>query len=414
MDSLLQFWNSEYPPSEEGRGNRQRLSNREDVIVVDGGGDNSNNEYNNNAAGSGNQNFFKVGEPSPNYRLGESFYTSHNYFRKESNNPSEAECLVCAEKQKEKQTAKRKRVMIKTPKNSPKGMLNHLFAVHRELKEKILKQKDAHEEKKKLHQKEREENEKKKGDSMKQQKLDSHGGSLAVEPRHDPQMQKRFDKAVVQFAAKTGVSFQALSKGNIDILIKPFFSKSTPKIKGRHKQTISRHSSKEALNIQRDIYSIVLSSKQDCLSYGITSDMLRDKALDSISLTLHFITNDGELVRLVPFCQYFGKRKHTGINIKISLADMLKALGLEDEKYDKTVVLDNAKNNKCAIRLSPTLVGAWCGIHSLQSAVKVSVYVLLSSFHNLVLLQLYKSIKNYVDNMPSNKQRPMASIGLVP
>ena len=196
---------------------------------MDGGGDNSNNEYNNNAAGSGNQNFFKVGEPSPNYRLGESFYTSHNYFRKESNNPNEAECLVCAEKQKEKQTAKRKRVMIKTPKNSPKGMLNHLFAVHRELKEIILKQKYAHEEKKKLHQKEREENEKKKGESMKQPKLDSHGGSLAVEPRHDPQMQKRFDKAVVQFAAKTGVSFQALSKGNIDILIKPFFSKSTPK-----------------------------------------------------------------------------------------------------------------------------------------------------------------------------------------
>ena len=102
----------------------------------------------------------------------------------------------------------------------------------------------------------------------------------------------------------------------------------------------------------RDIYSIVLSAKEDCFSHSFTSDMWRDRALDSfISLTQHFITNDGELIKLVPFCEYFGKRKHTGLNIKISLADMLKALGLEDEKYDKNVVLDNARNNKCAIRL---------------------------------------------------------------
>ena len=90
--------------------------------------------------------------------------------------------------------------------------------------------------------------------------------------------------------------------------------------------------------------------------------MWRDLALDSfISLTQHFITNDGDLIKLVPFCEYFGKRKHTGLNIKISLADMLKALGLEDEKYDKNVVLDNARNNKCAIRLSPGLKGHCCG-----------------------------------------------------
>ena len=99
--------------------------------------------------------------------------------------------------------------------------------------------------------------------------------------------------------------------------------------------------------------------------------MWRDLALDSfISLTQHFITNDGDLIKLVPFCEYFGKRKHTGLNIKISLADMLKALGLEDEKYDKNVVLDNARNNKCAIRLSPGLNGHWCAIHTLQLAIK--------------------------------------------
>ena len=351
--------------AEEGGDGSQGVD--QDVIAVD--------EPNNNMAGSSNLNNIRIGEPSPNYRIGESFYTSHNYFRKDPDSPYEAECLVCADQQKKMNLSKRKRVMIQTPQFSPKGMQSHLFAVHKELKMQILKQKEPMT---------------RRGDSMKQQKLVASGEkkTLSVEPRHDPQMQKRFDKAVVQFAAKTGVSFQALSKGNIEILIKPFFPKSTPKIQGRHKSTISRHTSKEVNNYfrsssvifiilfqadetRRDIYSIVLSAKEDCFSHSFTSDMWRDHSLDSfISLTQHFITNDGDLIKLVPFCEYFGKRKHTGLNIKISLADMVKALGLEDKKYDKNVVLDNAGNNKCAIRLSPGLNGHWCAIHTLQLAIK--------------------------------------------
>lgn len=394
--------NSVDVPAEGGGDGSQDFDPLYDDIVVE--------EPNNNVASSSNQNNIRVGEPSPNYRLGESFYTSHNYFRKDPNSPYEAECLVCAEKQKEMNLSKRKRVMIQTPQFSPKGMQSHLFAVHKELKVQILKQKEAHDEKKKQNQKEKEEQHLARGDSMKQQKLVASGEkkTLAVEPRHDPQMQKRFDKAVVQFAAKTGVSFQALSKGNIEILIKPFFPKSTPKIQGRHKSTISRHTSKEVNNYfrsfnvilrilfqaedtRRDIYSIVLSAKEDCFSHSFTSDMWSDRALDSfISLTQHFITNDGDLIKLVPFCEYFGKRKHTGLNIKISLADMLRALGLEDEKYDKNVVLDNAKNNKCAIRLSPSLKGYWCAIHTLQLAIKDTMK---STVQNVPVITVNKKCK---------------------
>ena len=105
------------PPGAEG-GDGQP----DDVIVVE--------ESNNNRGGDKDQErSFKVGEPSPNYRLGESFYTSHNYFQREPNNQQEAECLVCAEKQKGMNQAKRKRVMIATPCNSPKGMQNHLFSI---------------------------------------------------------------------------------------------------------------------------------------------------------------------------------------------------------------------------------------------------------------------------------------------
>ena len=238
--------NSVDVPAEGGGDGSQDFDPLYDDIVVE--------EPNNNVASSSNQNNIRVGEPSPNYRLGESFYTSHNYFRKDPNSPYEAECLVCAEKQKEMNLSKRKRVMIQTPQFSPKGMQSHLFAVHKELKVQILKQEEAHDEKKKQNQKEKEEQHLARDDSMKQQKLVTSGEKkpLAVEPRHDPQMQKRFDKAVVQFAAKTGVSFQALSKGNIEILIKPFFPKSTPKIQGRHKSTISRHTSKEVQTIISD------------------------------------------------------------------------------------------------------------------------------------------------------------------
>ncbi len=358
------MWNGvEVDPRARGGGGES-----EEVIIVE--------EANNNASSTsdqGQESSFKVGEPDPNYRLGESFYTSHNYFRRESNNQQEAECLVCAEKQKGKNAAKRKRVMIQTPNNSPKGMQNHLFAIHKDLKEKILKQKAEHDKKKAQNKAEREEKDGKKGESMKQQKLIASGDqkNLMVEPRHDPKMQKRLDQAVVLFAAMTGVSFNALSAGNIDILIKAFFPKSTPKVKGRHPTTISRHTTLEADKIRRDIYSIVLSSKTECHSYSFTSDMWKDLAMDSfISLTQHFITNRGEYVRLIPFCEYFGKRRHTAVNIKISMEDMMKALSLDDEKFDKNVVLDNASNNRCMIRLSPRLIGHWCACHSLNLAVK--------------------------------------------
>lgn len=360
------MWNG-VDPQGGGGGQNPGQSQSENVTVVE--------EANNNR-GTGDQDqetgsSFKVGEPSPNYRLGESFYTSHNYFRREANNQNEAECLVCAEKQKN--LAKKKRVMISTPNNSPKGMQNHLFAIHKELKEKILQQKAEHE--KKRLERIRVGKESKKDESMKQQRLVPGGSgdqrSLMIEPRHDPQMQKRFDQAVVHFAAKTGVSFGALSNGNIDILIKAFFPKSNPKVHGRHTSTISRHTSLEADKIRRQVFSIVLSSKKDCHSYSFTSDMWKDLAMDSfISLTQHFITNDGDYIKLVPFCEYFGKRKHTGENIKISIEEMMKALSLDDENIEKNIVLDNASNNKCCIRLSSCLIGHWCANHTLNLAVK--------------------------------------------
>ena len=369
------MWNGVDPPPHGGEGEggagvaggaggRGGGGQSQGVIVV---------ESNNNAGGPSDQErSFKVGEPSPNYRLSESFYTSHNYFRRDPNGHDEAECLVCAKKQKIMNASKRKKVMIKTPNNSPKGMQSHLFTKHKELKSKIEEQKASHDEKKRQNQKEREEKENKKRDSMKQQKLvpSGEGRSLAVEPRHDPQMQKRFDQAVVNFAAKTGVSFNALSSGNIEILINAFYPKSTPKVKGRHRGTISRHTTHEADQIRRDIYSIILSAKEYCFSFSFTSDMWRNLALDSfISLAQHFITDDGEYIKLVPFCEFFGKRKHTGLNMKISLEDLIKALQLEDEKFEKNIVLDNAANNKCAIRLSPSLIGHWCANHTLQLAV---------------------------------------------
>ena len=69
---------------------------------------------------------------------------------------------------------------------------------------------------------------------------------------------------------------------------------------------------------------------------------------------------------------------------------MLRALGLEDEKYDKNVVLDNAKNNKCAIRLSPSLKGYWCAIHTLQLAIKDTMK---STVQNVPVITVNKKCK---------------------
>ena len=89
-----------------------------------------------------------IGKPDENDRIFESFYISHNYFRRGPEGSDSADCLLCENLMKEIPQAKRRKTVIKITNGSPKGMIRHLNSYHPETTEKIAKQKITHEAKK--------------------------------------------------------------------------------------------------------------------------------------------------------------------------------------------------------------------------------------------------------------------------
>ena len=311
-----------------------------------------------------------IGQPSVNYYVYESFYYSHNYFRRGPEGLEVAECLLCLrDKKEDRNPFKKRKLNVKTTNGSPKGMIAHLNAFHPEYNEKINQQKLVHEQKKAAL-KEKCRGNKSGGDGLKQSKLGfGTASTLSIENRHDPKYQQRWDEATVLFISKTFVSFNAMSKS--DILLKAIWPDSQPKIKAKSNQSISRDVKKMSQILVKNIISIIHSSKEDCTAYSFTSDIWRNRSLDSfISLTVHFINKDMKLIKFVPFCEYFGKRRHTGKNIKITLDKLIDILGVSEDDIVKNVILDNASNNKLAIKMSPGLEGYYCNIHSLQLCVR--------------------------------------------
>ena len=206
-------------------------------------------------------------------------------------------------------------------------------------------------------------------DNKQQTTLTGVAGKLAVAVRSDPELQKRWDAAVVKFSSQTFTSFQTMAKS--DILLKAIWPDSKPKIQVRSHQTVSRHVQNTADSLRSDMFSILLSEKEMSKSFSFTCDIWTNRGLNSyLCLTIHFITEDLNLLKFVPWCEYFGKRIHSGHNIKITLEDFLKAVELDNPDIKKTVVLDNAANNKLAIRLLANIEGVWCNIHTLQLSIK--------------------------------------------
>ena len=174
-----------------------------------------------------------------NYYVYESFYYSHNYFRRGPEGLEVAECLLCLrDKKEDRNPFKKRKLNVKTTNGSPKGMIAHLNAFHPEYNEKINQQKLVHEQKKAAL-KEKCRGNKSGGDGLKQSKLGfGTASTLSIENRHDPKYQQRWDEATVLFISKTFVSFNAMSKS--DILLKAIWPDSQPKIKAKSNQSISR------------------------------------------------------------------------------------------------------------------------------------------------------------------------------
>ena len=75
---------------------------------------------------------------------------------------------------------------------------------------------------------------------------------------------------------------------------------------------ISRNVSLAAKEIMGDLFGIVFSLKKNTFAFSFATDMWTNTQLDRfMSLSLHVITEDGLLLKLVPFVSSF-KECHTG------------------------------------------------------------------------------------------------------
>ena len=233
--------------------------------------------------------------------------------------------------------------------------------------------------------------EKKSSDGMKQPQLLSMGGFMKMEAIHDPLMQNRFDIACVDFCAETFTSFNAME--SINIILEAIGR--DKKVKARSKPTLIKNMVKRADNMRQDIYNIIASFATKPGGVSLTSDAWTNKSLDSfLSLTVHYINDNMEMVTFVPFVQFMEKERHTGENLLIRTERFLEKLGLTKNEVVKYLTLDNASNNKKCARLSnknnKMFVAQWCGNHTLALSVSDFFKLVIKYSQNVVIKDILR------------------------
>ena len=238
-------------------------------------------------------------------------------------------------------------------------------AHHEKAYKKMMEQHESNEQR-------RREKHKRKMDGFTQLKLTSqstNNNMVQIDNRLDPKIQARWDEAVVEFVCESGVSFEAAQK--LDIVLRAIWPSGKLRVKVKHAKTVSRHVTNQAVALKIDVYSLIKAAKEYTQMFAFTTDMWRSRSLDSyMSLTAHYINESWELIRIVPFIQYFGPNRHTGINLKCMMDQFMRVLTIEGPEIRKIVVCDNAANNKVMLRLSEgELEEYYCCQHTIQLCV---------------------------------------------
>ena len=121
---------------------------------------------------------------------------------------------------------------------------------------------------------------------------------------------------------------------------------------------------------RRDIIDILQYSKSHLKSVSFTTDIWTSRNGDPfISLTMHFITSDWELLNFTPYVRPFPER-HTGKNISLVLDKFNEHLGLDSLDVHLFSANDSASNMLKGIRDSSYLVQYTCDIHKIENFIK--------------------------------------------
>ena len=92
----------------------------------------------------------------------------------------------------------------------------------------------------------------------------------------------------------------------IDIIVGSLSINNKLPVQIKGQKVISRNVSMAAKDILEDLFGIVFSLKKNTLAFSFTTGMCTNTQLDSfMSLSLHVITDDDLLLKLVPFVSSF-------------------------------------------------------------------------------------------------------------
>ena len=214
------------------------------------------------------------------------------------------------------------------------------------------------------------------GVKMKQMKLTVNPAhDLALDVKHDPALQKEWDHEVNKFVALTNCSYSLVGGAPFRNLINWILRKArytrVPPINLKDRKAIARDVMKDAEYNKDRIVHVIRHFKPTISSISLTADIWTDvNYRPYISLTLTFLTDEMELIRLVPFVSYFPQR-HTGMNIKLKVEKMLQALEIRD--LNLFICSDNAANCKLGFSLLPGVEQMFCINHTIQLGVRDSL-----------------------------------------
>ena len=279
-------------------------------------------------------------------------------------------------------------------------MFTHMEAHHQPEYEKFMKQHTEVENARAVRKRKRS------GDGTTQLKLYTNNNQVGIDNRPDPKLQARWDGAVVKLVSETGISFFACDK--LGILLEAIWPSGNFRLKVRSRVTVSRHVTERSSILKVDVFSILITVAQEdggLPGVAFTSDMWRSRALDSfLSLTCHLINSSMELIKIVPFVQYFGDNKHSGYNIKLLMDQFLQVIGMERDQVAKVCVTDNASNNKVMFRLSGgNLTAYYCNIHTMQLAIEQVFKLKIINIHVDEAMDKCKDLASFVRRSERNK-----------
>ena len=187
--------------------------------------------------------------------------------------------------------------------------------------------------------------------------------------KSDHPKQKKFDRNLINLFIHNGLPFNIASS----TYFKKHVTDLDPTIKIKDRHTYSRYIKDMESSVKTKIKRLIKDNAKGFLA--LTSDLWDDKKQNAFcSLTVHYVNNKFELVRVTSAIKFFGSARHTSENISDTLAKEIKAV-ISSEASPVVVLTTDSTNSMVRARKLLVEKGAvdqqlGCANHKLQNCIK--------------------------------------------